>query len=73
MRGVCQPPGAGRITALGKVSGSRRFYVVIRGIAWSGGAVERWRRRPLMPLCSHLLWRVAFLSRPFQVIVSQLP
>ena len=39
MRG-CQPPGAGRcITAPGKVSGSRRFYVIIRGAAWSGGAV----------------------------------
>src|ERR1700732_809437 len=39
MRG-CQSPGAGRcITAPGKVSGSRRFYVIIRGTAWSGGAV----------------------------------
>jgi hypothetical protein len=39
MRG-CQPPGTGRcITAPGKVSGSRRFYVIIRGTAWSGGAV----------------------------------
>ena len=36
----CQSPGAGRcITAPGKVSGSRRFYVIIRGTAWSGGAV----------------------------------
>jgi hypothetical protein len=35
MRG-CQPPGTGRcITAQGKVSGSRRFYVMIRGAAWS--------------------------------------
>jgi hypothetical protein len=39
MRG-CQSPGAGRcITAPGKVSGSRRFYVIIRGTDWSGGAV----------------------------------
>jgi hypothetical protein len=39
MRG-CHSPGAGRcITAPGKVSGSRRFYVTIRGTAWSGGAV----------------------------------
>jgi hypothetical protein len=35
----CQPPDTGRITAPGKVSGSRRFYVIIRGTAWSGGAV----------------------------------
>jgi len=35
MRG-CQPPGTGRcITAPGKVSGSRRFYVIIRGTAWT--------------------------------------
>jgi hypothetical protein len=39
MRG-CQSPGAGRcITAPGKVSGSRRFHVIIRGTAWRGGAV----------------------------------
>ena len=35
----CQPPGSGRITAPGKVSGSRRFYVIIRRTAWSGEAV----------------------------------
>ena len=34
------PLGADRrITGLSKVSGSRRFYVIIRGTAWSGGAV----------------------------------
>ena len=39
MRG-CQPPGAGRcIAAPGRVSGSSRFYVIIRGTAWSGEAV----------------------------------
>jgi hypothetical protein len=26
------------ITMPGKVSGSRRFYVIIRGTAWSGGS-----------------------------------
>jgi hypothetical protein len=41
MRGR-QSPGAGRITAPGKVSGSRRFYVINPGYRlerWSGGAV----------------------------------
>jgi hypothetical protein len=60
MRG-CQPPGAGRcITAPDKVSGSRRFYVIIRVPAWGGGAVEGWRRRPLMPLKPPLAVRSRF-------------
>jgi hypothetical protein len=51
MRG-CQPPSAGRcITVPGKVSESRRFYVIIRGTAWSGGAVATATAdAPLRPL-----------------------
>jgi hypothetical protein len=74
MRG-CQPPGARRcITAPGKVSGSRRFYLIIRGTAWNGGVLDlrkrlrerdrlsaggRWIRRDMRP-------RLVVASRKFR-------
>ena len=63
--GGCQPPGIGRcITAPDKVSGSRRFYVIIRGYR-----LERWRRRPLTPYSNHLrglpLTAQSGVERPF--------
>jgi hypothetical protein len=53
MRG-CQPPGTGRcITAPGKVSGSRRFYLIIRRVLWGRATrkadAEAQRATPLKP------------------------
>jgi hypothetical protein len=53
MRG-CQSPGAGRcITAPGKVSGSRRFYVIIWRVLWGRATrkadAEAQRATPLNP------------------------